>query len=144
MLNATDVKIEQLMKAWHENQTQVGNLKGLHEAVTSSYTKKAIDRTKFIALNMGGSGHFLVDRKTEMVYSIKGYGIPNLKKPRGTVEFLTEFIRHLTALGKEYTFAYWYDMHRITKQADDTFDTKRYESRSGEANLIYANATAKL
>jgi hypothetical protein len=60
---------------------------------------------------MGGSGHFLVDRKTEQVYSIKGYGVPNLKKPRGTVEFLTQFINNLTTEGKEYTHTYWYALH---------------------------------
>jgi hypothetical protein len=77
--------------------------------------KSAKDRTKFIALDYGTSGHFLVDRKTEQVYSIKGYGVANLKKPRGTVEFLTKFINTLTEQGKEYMSTYWYKLHVTDK-----------------------------
>jgi hypothetical protein len=115
MLNADDQKIQDLLKAWQTNQVTVGRLKDMPKALLDSHTYTAIakQRTKFIALDMGGSGHFLVDRKTERVYSIKAYGVPNLKKDRGTVEYLTKFINDLTAQGKEYTHNFWYSLHPV-------------------------------
>jgi hypothetical protein len=111
MLSANDEKIQRLLTVWYENMIKVGNLKDSHPSTKEHYKTVAKDRTKFIALDYGGSGHFLVDRKTEQVYSIKGYGVPNLKKPRGTVEFLTQFIGNLTTEGKEYMHTYWYALH---------------------------------
>ena len=39
--------------------------------------KTARERTKYIALDNGLSGCFLVDKETEMVYTVKTYGVPN-------------------------------------------------------------------
>lgn len=113
MLNANDPKITALLEAWHRNQVEVGTLKGMRPETMAAYQKHAEQRSKFIALDNGSAGHFLVDRTTEQVYSIKGYGQVNLKKPRGTVEFLTNFINKCTAEGKEYTHTFWYALHPV-------------------------------
>lgn len=111
MLDATDTKIQRLLEAWDKNQKTVGSLKDAFEITKSHYVKSAKQKTKYICLDDGDSGHFIVNRDTEQVYSIKGYGVPNLKKPRGTVEFLTSFINQCTADGKEYMHTYWYALH---------------------------------
>lgn len=113
MLNASDSKIKRLLAAWHENEVKTNRVGTAdpQKFYDQFHQKSAKDRKKFIALDMGGSGHFLVDRLTEQVYSIKGYGVPNLKKPRGTVDFLTQFIKAETEAGREYMHTWWYDLH---------------------------------
>lgn len=114
MLNATDKKIQDLLDAWHENEATVGfPQRGLTNIVPDA--KHVHEGSKYLRLDNGGSGHFMVNRETEEVYSIKGYGVPNLKKPRGTVEFLTQFIKDMTAQGREYTHAFWYALHPTQK-----------------------------
>lgn len=117
MLDILSPEIKAFLDAWQENDTLCGSIKTMPETMKPLYFKEADQRTKFIALNMvtGGQtmGHFMVDRKTEMVYSIKGYGKVNLKKPRGKIGFLTEFIKKLTREGKEYTHTFWYALHPI-------------------------------
>lgn len=107
MLN--DEKLTALLEAWHENEKLGFQQRGL--TAISPDTKHWHTGSKYIRLDNGGSGHFMVNRETEQVYSIKGYGVPNLKKPRGTVEFLTKFIKAETAAGREYTHRYWYALH---------------------------------
>lgn len=107
-LNADDPKINALLEAWDKNnQLKKHNM---------FYQAKA--RTKYIVLTYGyysqdpgASTHFMVDRETQEVYSVLSWRAPNLKKPRGTVEFLTNFINKLTAEGKEYMHTYWYALH---------------------------------
>lgn len=115
MLSAKDSKIQRLLEAWKKNELQCGLSKD--SSTKDKYVCTAKDRTKYIALDYGyttaTSGHFLVDRKTERVYSIKGYGVPNLKKDRGTVEYLTCFINKLTTEGKAYQHPYWYLLHPV-------------------------------
>ena len=65
------------------------------------YAKKAKDRKKFIALDQGGGGVFLVDRTTGEVYSIKAYGVPNRKL--GQIERLVEYYELLNVANRVVT-----------------------------------------
>lgn len=49
--------------------------------------KVARPRRKFIALDSGDSGVFLLEKATRRVFTIKGYGVPN--RYVGTLEELT-------------------------------------------------------
>ena len=110
-LKATDDRIIHLMKALEENNIKI-TLKGDPYNFNETMHKlNAQQRTKYIAINYGGSGSLMVDRQTEAVYSIKGYGVPNLKKFRGTVEYLTKFVQACTLNGVGYRHKYWYDLH---------------------------------
>jgi hypothetical protein len=111
MLQINDQKLQALIEAWNENRlaTAPDNMKA---TIKQLYNPELADGKKYIKLNQSPrSGHFMIDKATEIVYSIKGFGVPNLKKPRGTVEFLTRFIKECTAKGVEYTHTYWYDLH---------------------------------
>lgn len=110
MLNANDQKVTLLLEAWHKNQEL--DFRQCHYTNITPDQKHVHEGSKYLRLDNGGSGHFMVNRQTEQVYSIKGYGVPNLKKPRGTVEFLTAFIQTETLAGREYTHKYWYTLHQ--------------------------------
>jgi hypothetical protein len=111
MYNANDQSVKDLLAAWEQNDLQFC-FKG--DAELAKYAAKhAHDGTKYIRLDRGTSGHLMVNRETGMVYSIKGYGVPNLKKPRGTVERLTRFIQECTEKGLGYTHGYWYRLHPV-------------------------------
>lgn len=142
-MDSNDVRLQLLADTLFDNDTKAGTIKGMSPEVQSSHKIYVVEGgSKYLRLNMGGSGHFMVNRETEMVYSIKAYGVPNLKKPRGTVDYLTGFVQECTRQGKGYIQQFWYDLHHIEK-VDGQFDLQRFDSRSGQANLIYANAAAK-
>jgi hypothetical protein len=37
-------------------------------------------RTKFTAINIGGSGAWMIENETGEIYNIKGYGVPDYNK----------------------------------------------------------------
>lgn len=94
MLTAESREIRDFVAAWHENnralfERQFKNLD------YDTYEKKAAkERRKYIALDEGTSGRFLVDKKTGMVYGIAAYGVP--KYPLGHIDELTERFRLVT------------------------------------------------
>lgn len=110
ILEEGDAKITALLDALHKNHCEVGSLKGV-PSIHQQYKPYTKERRNWIHIDENGSGMFLVDRKTEQVYSILAYGRPNKKKPRGTVEFLTRFINECTDKGQEYRQTYWYKLH---------------------------------
>jgi hypothetical protein len=102
--------IRRFLEVWHENGRR--EFEKSYPSLNYDgeyYSKKAIDRKKFIALDRGGSGGvFLVDRNTGEVYSIKGYGVPNRKL--GRIERMVEYYEllnrenlELTGVGYVYT-----------------------------------------
>jgi hypothetical protein len=111
MYNANDRSIQDLLAAWEANDLKL-SFKGNAELARSS-AKHAHEGTKYLRLDRGSSGHLMVNRETGMVYSTKAYGVPNLKKPRGKVEFLTAFIKQCTEKNVGYTHHYWYLLHPI-------------------------------
>jgi hypothetical protein len=111
MLTSTDPKIVALLQAWQNNVRADGS---------DNFQTIAQDGRKYIFLNhttsmSNVSGHFAVDRETEQVYSILSWGKPNFKKPRGTVEFLTEFLNNETKHKREYMQTWWYDLHHTSR-----------------------------
>jgi len=92
MLTAQSPEIRELLTAWHE-----AGRAAFERSYTSlqydTYEPKTVkERRKYLALDRGTSGYFLVDRATGEVFSIKGYGVPNRRV--GTVEELTAQYRN--------------------------------------------------
>lgn len=108
MLNANSPEVQNFLAAWHMNDLQV-------KGSTSSATKVVREGRRYLHLNYQHAnqtmGHFMCDRETAQVYSIKGYGRPNKQKPRGKIEFLTSFIEECTKKNIDYTHDYWYALH---------------------------------
>lgn len=78
-----DQKVKDFLDAWHENgrqpfATSYANsyAAGYYDA-EHGHRKHARDRKKFVALDEGDSGVFLVEKETGKVFTIKGYGRPN-------------------------------------------------------------------
>lgn len=83
--------VVRFLEAWHENgradfERRLPNL--IYDS--EYYAKTAKDRRRFVALDSGGSGWYLLERASGIVYSIKGYGVP--KRP----------IKHLALLMNDY------------------------------------------
>lgn len=79
LLNHDSPAIVGFLTAWHEaGRAEFVRLYDMLD-YDSYATKVAKTRRKYIALNRGGSGVFLIDRATSDVYSIKAYGVPNRK-----------------------------------------------------------------
>ena len=57
-------------------------LNGIEAAKNDVFPKlwTAIPRTKFTALDIGGSGAFMVENATGELFNIKGYGVPDRNK----------------------------------------------------------------
>jgi hypothetical protein len=73
-----DPRVNEFLGLWHENgrryfESSYSRL----DYDSDTYSKFARDRRKYIALDQGTSGVFLVDKQTEEVYTISGYGRPN-------------------------------------------------------------------
>ena len=81
--------IEIMLTAWHENgrlsfEADCGNLD--HD----TYNKKTYkDRTKYICLDRRGSGVFMYEKSTGLVYGIKAYGVIHRGKKIGTLAEMT-------------------------------------------------------
>lgn len=72
-----EARIKQIVAEWQEatrKQARYG-----HE--DARYT----ERDKFVALDIRGSGAFLVEKASGLVYGIKGYGKVNYKKCSGSI-----------------------------------------------------------
>ena len=93
-----DPRITAFLTAWHENG-RASFERDCRNLVYDEYApKRAKDRRKYIALDRGASGVFLVDKTTGDVFTIKGYGVPNHRI--GTLESVTdEYLAATTAHG---------------------------------------------
>ena len=87
----TQQQIDNLLKDWHEAgrdyfKKHFTNL----NYDTPSYIKRAIEKSKYICLDDGTSGAFILDKTTNIIYHIKSkYGVPNFKKPIGLLGTVT-------------------------------------------------------
>lgn len=87
-MTAESREIKDFIAAWHENNRDSFE-RQFKSLDYDTYEKKAAkERRKYIALDEGTSGRFLVDKKTGMVYGIAAYGVP--KYSLGHIDELTE------------------------------------------------------
>ncbi len=94
-LDGLDAKIDAFVEAWHENGRPFWEYENTPGMKYDEYCRKEVkERNKYVALDQKGSGVFLVDKATGIVWSIKGYGVPNR---------MIGFIDDLTAKYKEAT-----------------------------------------
>jgi hypothetical protein len=102
-LTATDPRITEFLRAWHESE-RADFERSYSKLVYDDYSAKtAKDRRRFIACDRGNavnrSGVYLVDKATGEVYSIKAYGVPNRRL--GTLEVLTARYTDTTPAGRQ-------------------------------------------
>ena len=83
---------ESLCRQWHEEERPsfVVDYPNLAETYDGPYyNKKVVEKTKYICLDRGTSGVFIVDKATGEVFRIKAYGVVNRKKLVGHIDTLT-------------------------------------------------------
>lgn len=87
LLTADDPSVTEFLKAWHESERTYFERHYSALVYDRDSPKTAKERRKYIALDSGTGGVYLVDRATGDVYSIKAYGVPNRRL--GTLAELT-------------------------------------------------------
>ena len=90
MIAATDDAVQKLLHDWHEAgraefQRQFPNL----EYDSEWYAKTAKDGKRWIKLDTGDSGAYMLDKNDGRIFRIKGYGVPHLHKPVGVLGTVT-------------------------------------------------------
>jgi len=83
-------KIEKLLTDWHE-AGRASFEKNYHNLNYDTYTpKRMVVKAKYIYLDDGTSGAFILEKSTGNIYRIKSkYGVPNRKKLIGNIETIT-------------------------------------------------------
>jgi hypothetical protein len=74
-----DSKIAEFVAALQESVNAKHQLGGYTFPPNKVYAKQ---RMKFVAIDIGGSGCFLVEKETGEIFNIKGYGVPDRNKKR--------------------------------------------------------------
>jgi len=77
-------RIKEIIKQWHEAgradfTKRYTNL----DYDSANYSKDFHVGAKYIRLDAGGSGAFMVEVESGIIYGIKAYGVPNKKKIAG-------------------------------------------------------------
>jgi hypothetical protein len=90
LISANDPRLTQLLHDWHE----AGRASFERSAPNLTYDtyapKRAIQRQKYILLDDGTSGAFILDRTSGLIMRLKSkYGVPNAKKPCGIIGEVT-------------------------------------------------------
>lgn len=95
LTGATDPRVVAFLKAWHENGRTLyaksypnTYAAGSYDSLTGE-AKHAQAGRKYINLDRGGSGMFMVEKATGMVYGIKAYGRIHRGKHIGHIEAVT-------------------------------------------------------
>jgi len=98
LLTANDPSIVEFLAAWHESER--GYFERSYSALVydRDSPKVARERRKYVALDSGTGGVYLVDRATGDVYSIKAYGVPNRRL--GSLADLTARYRDAQIAGR--------------------------------------------
>jgi len=83
-------KIEKLLTDWHE-AGRAAFEKSYHNLNYDTYTpKRMVVKSKYIYLDDGTSGAFILEKSTGNIFRIKSkYGVPNRKKLVGNIENIT-------------------------------------------------------
>lgn len=98
MITIDDPRIAVFLDVWHENgrpffERSYSNL----DYDSEPYVKTAKNRNKYIALDEGTSGRFLLDKATGLVWGIKAYGVRHSGKLAGHIDELIETYRAINA-----------------------------------------------
>ena len=88
-IDAHDPRIVRLLREWHEAGRAAYEASYTNLNYDKDQTKTATLRRKYIALDIGTSGAWLVDRTTGEVCNIKAYGTPDKQKRLGTLDTIT-------------------------------------------------------
>ena len=99
-LDIDDPRIVRLLAEWHEAGRTEYETAYPHLAYDQDQAKTATRRHKYIALDIGKSGAWLVDRITGEVFNIKAYGTPDRQKRLGTIDTITG--------GDLHKYRWWY------------------------------------
>lgn len=92
--------IEQLLRDWHEAGRNHFEKTFKNLDYDKQCHKHAVYKKKYIYLDEGSSGAFILDKETELIYRIKSkYGVPNKRKCLGTLGEVT---------GEELNRLRWY------------------------------------
>jgi hypothetical protein len=81
-------RIQQLLNEWHEAhraQFVSDGLTNLLASFDQQEKKHAHSGQKYTRLDVGGSGAWMLEIQTGIVYGIKGYGTPDKKKIAGDI-----------------------------------------------------------
>ena len=98
LLTASDPRITEFLKAWHESERAYFEHHSSALVYDRDSPKVARERRKYIALDSGTGGVYLVERATGDVYSIKAYGVPNRRL--GSLADLTARYRDAQLAGR--------------------------------------------
>ena len=101
-MNPLIAKLNVLLTLWHENGRPHFERTCPNLNYNRYYPKTMKIKQRWIYLDRADSGVFMVDPGTEMVYRVKAYGVPNLRKPVGTVDWLIEEYRSTMVKPYEY------------------------------------------
>jgi hypothetical protein len=83
-------KAQKLAKEWHEAGRNYFEQAYPVLDYDNYAPKKVIEKRKYINLDEGNSGAFLIDKTDGLVYRIKSaYGVPNKKKCLGHINVVT-------------------------------------------------------
>ncbi len=81
-------RIEQILSQWHEAHRQQFVRDGLTNSLPTFDTqeqKRGTVGAKYIRLDVGGSGAWMLEITTGVIFGIKGYGTPDKKKIAGDI-----------------------------------------------------------
>lgn len=79
MFTAESQEIKDFLDAWHENNRSSFERRFRNLRYDDCERKTAKERRKYIALDEGTSGRFLVDKQTGVVCGIAAYGVPKYR-----------------------------------------------------------------
>jgi hypothetical protein len=101
MITTDSLRLKSLVTEWHE----AGRAEFTAQYQLLDYDKDQVkrinNRAKYIALDVGSSGAWLVDKQDGMTYHIKSkYGVPDKTKCLGHIDSITGEQLH--------TYRWWY------------------------------------
>ena len=99
VLTAESPEVKRFLRAWHENG-RARFERDCSSLVYDEYAPKhAVERRRYIALDRGTGGVFLLDRVTAELWTIKAYGKTN--RFVGHLDEVTERYERANAEGRE-------------------------------------------
>ncbi len=128
----------EFLHAWHEDGRLPFEMSYLHIDYDRDYPKRATNRKKYICLDNGSSGQFILDAETGDVWTIAGYGRPNKRYHPTQIEKMTadfrqservevrpswhDCFRPVRSLFREASGAHWRDCSRLLGLAADALE----------------------